>query len=156
MSSNIADSSETVLTLLIKVRDNFKYLADCYRGNDDPLLSDEIDNLQIQTELRITQIENKYNYEIGHLREGIIEENEILLFIQQQTINEQVDIIRNQQDFSNELAEKNQTLQDQLDLYRTENYRLTESIISIQGELLETQQNFEDQSIYYVEVSEIL
>ena len=41
-----------------------------------------------------------------------------------------------------------------MDTYRTENQHLTKSIAGLQTELLDTQQNFEDQSIDYVEVSE--
>ena len=43
-----------------------------------------------------------------------------------------------------------------MDTYRTENQHLTESIAGLQTELLDTQQNFEDQSIEYVEASERL
>ena len=64
------------------MRDNFKYLADCYRGNDT-LLDNEVDNLQKQTETNINLIEIKHNTEVAFLKEGIIEENKTQLYIQQ-------------------------------------------------------------------------
>ena len=96
-SNTTAISEKNIYTLLKAVWDNFKYLADCYRGNDT-LLVNEVDNLQNQTETFIAQIEIKHNTEITFLKEGIIEKNEIQLHSQQQTMNKQKDEIQNYQD----------------------------------------------------------
>ena len=79
-SSTTAISEKNIYTLLKAVWNNFKYLTDCYRGNNT-LLDNEVDNLQNQTETFIAQIEIKHNTEIAFLKEGIIEENEIQLYI---------------------------------------------------------------------------
>jgi hypothetical protein len=50
--------------------------------------------------------------------------------------------------------EKNSNLQYDLDEYHTQNQHLTENFTGLQAELLISQQNFEDQFIDYVEVSE--
>src|SRR5438552_16834339 len=47
MSSSTASSSENIYTLIANVQANFKYLANCYRGNNT-LLDDELNNLQIK------------------------------------------------------------------------------------------------------------
>jgi predicted nucleic acid-binding Zn-ribbon protein len=52
------------------------------------------------------------------------------------------------------MNEKNSNLQSDLDKYHTQNQHLTENFTGLQAELLDTQQNFEDQSIAYVEESE--
>jgi len=152
-STSTSNTQESLGELFMNIRNDFRYLIDYCRGNEiDVLESKDLDKLQNKTEDRLNQIEGRHAFEIHRLRGGIIEENKNRLFSQQQTINEQAEIIRKQQDFINEPEEKNQALQDQVDLYRAENYRLTESLIGIQEELMETQQNFEDQSIEYVEL----
>ena len=80
-SNTTAFSEKNIYTLLKEVRDNFKYLADCYRGKDDLLLDNEVDNLQKQTETNINLIKIKHNTEVAFLKEGVIEENEIQLYI---------------------------------------------------------------------------
>ena len=57
-------------------------MVNCYRDpGHDILLVDDVNNLQTQTELKLTQIENKYTNEVARLSEGIIEENETKLII---------------------------------------------------------------------------
>jgi DNA repair exonuclease SbcCD ATPase subunit len=164
-SERSLQSNTTVKELLNQVWDNFKYLIDIYLDPDSGgLLEDEIKNLRDQTQLKFNQIENGYTYEITRLRNGIIEENENMLFTQQQTINEQhgnitelKDQVKRYQEDLNELAElkdKNENLQNDLVLYRTENQHLTESLAGAQEELLIIQQDFEEQSEAYVEQSE--
>src|SRR5271154_36485 len=100
----LTNTQESVEVLFKNVRADFKYLVDCYRGTKlDVLQSEKLDNLQNKTEDRLNQIEGRHAYEINRFREGIIEENENKLFIQQQTINEQKKIIENQQEFVNEV-----------------------------------------------------
>ena len=72
-NSSASGSEKNIYILLKEVRNNFKYLADCYRDNDT-LLDNEIDNLQNQTETFIAQIEIKHNTEIAFLKKSIIEE----------------------------------------------------------------------------------
>src|SRR5271170_6972409 len=80
-TSTTPDTNTSIRELLGQVRANFKYLTDCYRDpGHDILLVDEINNLQTQTELKLTQIENKHTNEVARLREDIIEENENQLF----------------------------------------------------------------------------
>ena len=54
----------------------------------------------------------------------------------------------------NEMVPKNENLLNQITQYQNENQHLTESLTGIQEELLETQQNFEDESIAFVELEE--
>ena len=137
-------------------------MTDCYRGTEkDVLLGDELDKFQEETETAIKQIEIQHNTKVAFLKEGIIEENETQLEIQHQKIKEQADTIHNQQEYCNEFAEKNSNLLYQVEEYRTECRHLTESITGIQvelsgtqKELLDTQQNFEDESIAFVELEE--
>ena len=121
MSISIStDLQVSVEELITQVQNNFKYLADCYRDpGHDILLVDKVNNLQTQTELKLTQIENKHTNEVACLREDIIEENENQLFTQQQLINDQKEIIDNQQVFINEVNEKNSNIQCDLDEYHT-------------------------------------
>ena len=69
-------------------------MTDCYRGKDT-LLTNEVNNLQNQTETKMLQIERKHKTEVARLREGIIEEVETQLYNQQQTMNKQKDEIQN-------------------------------------------------------------
>ena len=94
-SSTTAIFEKNIYILLKEMWNNFKHLADCYRGKDNLLLNNEIDNLQKQTETNINLIEIKYNTEVAFLKEGVIEENEIQLYSQQQIINQQADEIWN-------------------------------------------------------------
>jgi len=164
-SSSVSNTNTSVKELLNQVWENFKYLIDIYLNPDiGGLLEDEITDLRDKTKVKFTQIEDKYFHEIARLRAGIIEENENMLFVQQQTINEQRDNItelveqvkRYQEDINKliELKEKNEALQDDLGAYRTENQHLTESLAGAQKEILDIQQDFEEQSEAYVEVSE--
>ena len=116
MSSSTASSFENIYTLIANVQINFKYLADCYRGNNT-LLDNELNNLQNQTETFLAQIEIKHNTEVAFLKEGIIEENEIQLHSQQQTMNKQKDEIQNYQDIINELISKNENFLNQIIQY---------------------------------------
>ena len=80
-SSTSTSAEKDIYTLLGEVSDNFKYLADCYRGNDI-LQTNELDNLQTETITAIGQIEIIHNTKVVFLKEGIIEENEAKLFNQ--------------------------------------------------------------------------
>src|SRR5271169_2672180 len=111
------NTQESVEVLFRNVRADFKYLVDCYRGTElDVLQPEELDNLQNKTEDRLNQIEGRHAYEINQLRVGIVPENEDQIKRQQQFINEQGEVIKKQQDFINECEEKNEALQNNLDL----------------------------------------
>ncbi|RHZ76348.1 hypothetical protein Glove_198g87 [Diversispora epigaea] len=91
-----------VFNLITDVRTNILLLADSARG-DNTLLIDEINNLQTQTELKLTQIQNGcYTFE-----------NEVTQ-LRQENINLR-DINRNQQELTNELGTLNETLKEQID-----------------------------------------
>ncbi|RHZ88885.1 hypothetical protein Glove_21g389 [Diversispora epigaea] len=84
------------------MRTNIKLLADSVRGNNT-FLRDEIDNLQTQTELKLTQIQNgcyTFENEVTQLRQEVINLRDINL---------------NQQKLTNELGTINETLKEQLD-----------------------------------------
>ena len=75
-TSTSTDSQASIEELLIQVRDNFKYLADCYRGTElDVLQPEELNRLQEQTIGKLIRIEIRYNNEITYFRDGIIEKN---------------------------------------------------------------------------------
>ncbi|RHZ76758.1 hypothetical protein Glove_193g55 [Diversispora epigaea] len=82
-----------VFNLITDMKANIRILADSARG-DNTLLIDEINNLQTQTELKLTQIQNGcYTFE-----------NEVTQ-LRQENINLR-DINRNQQELTNELGTK--------------------------------------------------
>jgi hypothetical protein len=167
-TSTISNTQESVENLLGQVWNNFKYLTDIYLDPDSGgLLEDEVKKLRDQTGEKLAQIEIKYN----ELREGTIVEKDIQINAYQQTINEQhinisdlesdnIELInqvkRYQEDINDftELKDKNENLQNDLVLYRTENHHLTESLAGTQEELLIIKQEFEEQSEAYVEQSE--
>src|SRR6185436_2285969 len=95
MSLTTPGTSASVFTLLNETRNNIKVLFDSVKGKND-LLNGEIDNLQTQIELKLTQIQNKchiYKHENNQLREGLAQEYEDEARRLQTTINEQRDQI---------------------------------------------------------------
>src|SRR5438552_8310735 len=52
------------------------------------------------------------------------------------------------------MVPKNENLLNQITQYQNENQHLIKSLTGIQEELLETQQNFEDESIAFIELEE--
>ncbi|RHZ72144.1 hypothetical protein Glove_245g35 [Diversispora epigaea] len=100
--THLPSTNTPVFDLIKDVRTNIKLLADSARG-DDTLIIDEINNLQTQTELKLTKIQNGcYTFE-----------NEVTQ-LRQEVINLK-DINRNQQELTNELGTLNETLKEQID-----------------------------------------
>ncbi|RHZ81395.1 hypothetical protein Glove_120g25 [Diversispora epigaea] len=102
--THLPPTNTPVFDLIKNVKTNIKLLADSARG-DNTLLIDEINNLQTQTELGLTKIQNGY-YTF---------ENEVTQ-LRQEVINLK-DINRNQQELTNKLDE-----------YRDEYYQIKESL----------------------------
>ncbi|RHZ67220.1 hypothetical protein Glove_302g68 [Diversispora epigaea] len=114
---HLPSTNTPVFNLIIEMRANIKILGDSVRG-DNTLLRDEIDNLQTQTELKLTKIQNGcYTFE-----------NEVTQ-LRQEVINLK-DINRNQQELTNELGALNKTLKEQID-------DLTDKNETIQSEINE-------------------
>ncbi|RHZ45701.1 hypothetical protein Glove_661g43 [Diversispora epigaea] len=140
MSLTTPGTSASVFTLLNETRNNIKILFDSVRGEND-LLNDEIDNLQIQTELKLTQIQNKYHIyerENNQLREGLAQEYEDEVGRLQITINEQRDRIdelgdeaRNWYQRANQLQGHYDTVLNERDRYRTECFQQEETLRGI-------------------------
>ncbi|RHZ69717.1 hypothetical protein Glove_280g51 [Diversispora epigaea] len=91
-----------VFNLITDMKTNIKLLADSAR-EDNTFLKDEIDNFQMQAELKLTQIQNgcyTFENEVTQLRQEVINLRDINL---------------NQQELTNELGTINETLKEQID-----------------------------------------
>src|SRR6185436_18711889 len=106
--THLPSTNTSVFNLITDVRTNIKLLGDSVRG-DNTLLIDEINNLQTQTELGLTKIQNGY-YTF---------ENEVTQ-LRQEVINLK-DINFNQQELTNELGTLNETLKEQIDVLSEKN-----------------------------------
>jgi len=141
--SHLPSTNTPVFNLITDVRANIKLLADSARG-DNTLLKDEIDNLQTQTELKLTQIQNgcyTFENEVTQLRQEVINLKDIN-HNQQELTNELGTINETLKEQIDDLTDKNETIQseinektrlydqaqDRLDECREENYQLRESL----------------------------
>ncbi|RHZ47871.1 hypothetical protein Glove_566g63 [Diversispora epigaea] len=120
MSLTTSGTSASVFTLLNETRNNIKILFDSVRGEND-LLNGEIDNLQTQTELKLTQIQNKchiYERENNQLRKG-------------DRIDELGNEARNWYQRANQLQNRYDTVLNERDRYRTECFQQEETLRGI-------------------------
>ncbi|RHZ89753.1 hypothetical protein Glove_11g85 [Diversispora epigaea] len=131
-----------------------KILGDSARG-DNTLLRDEIDNLQTQTELKLTQIQNgcyTFENEVTQLRQEVINLKDINLN-QQELTNELGTLNETLKEQIDDLTDKNETIQtemdektrlygqaqDRLDECREENYHLSQSLEGAHEDITESE-----------------
>ncbi|RHZ65059.1 hypothetical protein Glove_319g6 [Diversispora epigaea] len=141
--THLPSTNTPVFNLITEVRTNIKLLGDSARG-DNTFLRDEIDNLQTQTELKLTQIQDgcyTFENEVTQLRQEVINLKDINLNQQEltnelgtinETLKEQLDDLTDKNEtFQTEINEKTrlyEQVQDRLDECREENYQLRESL----------------------------
>ncbi|RHZ63718.1 hypothetical protein Glove_328g99 [Diversispora epigaea] len=146
MSLTTSSTLTNVFTLIDETKINIRVLFNSIRGENN-LLNDEIDNLQTQIELKLTQIQNKcriYKRENNQLREGLAPDYEMEVGRLQTTINEQRDRI---DELANHLQDRYDTVLDERDRYRTECFQHEETLRGVH-------ENFEDESQAYLDLQD--
>ncbi|RHZ85312.1 hypothetical protein Glove_67g167 [Diversispora epigaea] len=152
--THLPSTNTPVFNLIIEMRANIKILGDSARG-DNTLLRDEIDNLQTQTELKLTQIQNgcyTFENEVTQLRQEVINLKDINLN-QQELTNELGTLNETLKEQIDDLTDKNETIQtemdektrlygqaqDRLDECREENYHLSQSLEGAHEDITESE-----------------
>ncbi|RHZ49150.1 hypothetical protein Glove_529g15 [Diversispora epigaea] len=150
MSLITPTTSANVFTLIDETKVNIRVLFDSIRGEND-LLNDEINNLQAQIELKLTQIQNKchaYEYENRQLRKGLAPDYKMEEFnvLCPKTHDSLVSILLIE-DTTNQLQGRYDTILDERDRYRTECFQHEETLRGVH-------ENFEDESQAYLDLQD--